>query len=134
MPGAPTFLPTKSSALTMATSALDHGAERLLVLVGEAGAGDGDVIEAAVDRLQQHRHGGAAEGDGVRLHGRRQLRIERHDLELDVEPALLEQALVHGDEARREVGRGRVADHDLGRLRRSAGGEQSASSARPASR
>ena len=52
---------------------LGHGTERLLVLVGEAGAGDGDVIEAAVDRLQQHRHGRAAEGDGVRLHGRRQL-------------------------------------------------------------
>ena len=85
MPGAPTFLPTKSSALMMARSALRHRAERLLVLVGEAGAGDGDMIEAAVDRLQQHRHGRPAEGDGVRLHGRRQLRVERHDLELDVE-------------------------------------------------
>ena len=33
-------------------------------------------------------------------------------------PALLEQALVHGDEARREVHRRGVADHDLGALRR----------------
>jgi hypothetical protein len=59
-----------------------------------AAAAHHHVVEAAVDRLQVDRGRGAADLQRVGLDGRRDGGVQRDELGLDVEAALLEEAFL----------------------------------------
>ena len=90
-----------------------HQAEAGDGLRGEAAAGDQHQVQSAVDRLQEHRGRRPADLQRIGLQRRRDGGVQRDELELDVQAALLEIAFLGCDEDRGEVGHGGVAEDDL---------------------
>jgi hypothetical protein len=80
-------------------------------------AGDRDQVQAAVDRLEEHRDIGTADLDRLRHQRGRDVGVERDRHELDVEAVLGEDALVLGHEGGQELGDQAVADLELRSLR-----------------
>ena len=95
MPGAPTFLPTKSFGSLIVMPLRTKAA--MMPFGGRAhhgSAGDGDEIEAAIDRLQEDGRGRAADLDRIRGDRRRNVGVDADQRHLGVEAVLFENAFV----------------------------------------
>ena len=123
-PGAPTFLPTKSfgslMVMPLRTKAVMLPFETGLMTDG---AGNGDEVEAAVDGLQEHGRGRAADLDRVRQDRGRNVRVDADRRHLDFKPVLFEDAFVDRDHGGGAIRRRGAADLDLG-LRQSGAGQR----------
>ena len=117
MPGAPTFLPTKSFGSLIetplrATAAIAVG----LLRVHGRGARDRDEIEAAVDRLQEHGRRRAADLDRIGHDRRRNVGVDPDQGHVGVEAVLGEDALIARDHGGGAVARRRAGDLELERV------------------
>ncbi len=121
MPGAPTFLPTKSLASLIVHAVAGEGGDQA---VGDGvhrrGAVDGDEIQAAVDGLQEHRRRRAADLDRIGDDRRRDVGVDADQRHVDVEAVLGEDALVARHHRRSAVGRRSAGDMHLDAVRRGA--------------
>jgi hypothetical protein len=87
---------------------------RIGARVHDRRAGDRDEVEAAVDRLQEHRRGRAADLDRIGNDGGRDIRIDADQNHLGIEAVLwLKMPFIDRDHRRGAVGRRRAADLDF---------------------